>query len=604
MFRSYRTKLQAAFVLLALVAIAVTGYEASVGASVALEQSTHQRLAAVRDAKKRQLERYFRDIHNHVLALSTDESAIVALGEFGTSWKALGARDVERMAALHKLFLEENPHPVGVRELLLNPSGGGRYGQVHARYHPTFHRYRSAFGFYDIFLIDTTGRILYTVVKEADLGGDLESPPLAGTGLSRVFRRAMALPGIEQSVMEDYEPYAVSDHELAAFVAAPIWRAGIKQGVLAIQVSVDEVNRVLDGDGTFEYIVGKEGMLRAGTRAADGVPVLRSSSPIRIPDVSWTLIAELDSRQALAPVRAMRARIAGWGAVVACIFLAAAWWLGRSVTQPVLELAAQARQLGAGDFTVRIPVRSQDELGQLAESFNRMAGDLRDTTVSRDQLDAAHHKLQELTDRLIDSQEEERTRLARELHDDITQRMATIAIEAGRLKHLPEDDASRWRSGLERLQQQMARLSDDIHGLSRRLHPSTLDDLGLAAAVEGECRGFFERGGPPVDLRVEGELDTLPPALRLALYRIIQESLRNIAKHAEASEVTLELRRAGGRVLLTIRDDGRGFDRQAAGGRAGIGLASMAERMRSVGGTFTVDSAPGKGTRVSVEAPV
>ncbi|MBK7930651.1 MAG: HAMP domain-containing protein [Bryobacterales bacterium] len=475
---------------------------------------------------------------------------------------------------------------------------------MHARYHPTFHRYRSAFGFYDIFLIDTKGRILYTVVKEADLGGDLESPPLAGTGLSRVFRRAMALPGIEQSVMEDYEPYAVSDHELAAFVAAPIWRAGIKQGVLAIQVSVDEVNRVLDGDGTFEYIVGKEGMLRAGARAADGVPVLRSSAPIRIPDVAWTLIAELDSRQALAPVRAMRARIAGWGAVVACVFLTAAWWLGRSVTQPVLELAAQARQLGSGDFTVRIPVRSQDELGQMAESFNRMAGDLRDTTVSRDELDAAHHKLQELTDRLINSQEEERTRLARELHDDITQRMATIAIEAGRLKHLPADDAAQWRAGLERLQQQMARLSDDIHGLSRRLHPSTLDDLGLAAAVEGECRGFFERGGPPVDLRVEGELDTLPPALRLALYRTIQESLRNIAKHAEASEVTLELRRAGERVLLTIRDDGRGFDRQAAGGRAGIGLASMAERMRSVGGTFTVDSAPGKGTRVSVEAPV
>ncbi|MBN8729014.1 MAG: HAMP domain-containing protein [Acidobacteria bacterium] len=604
MFRSYRTKLQAAFVLLALVAIALTGYEASVGASVALEQSTHQRLAAVRDAKQRQLERYFRDIHNHVLALSTDESAIVALEEFGTSWKALGTSGAERMAALHELFLEENPHPAGARELLLKPSGGGRYGQLHARYHPTFHRYRSAFGFYDIFLIDTKGRILYTVVKEADLGGDLESPPLAGTGLSRVFRRAMALPGIEQSVMEDYEPYAVSDHELAAFVAAPIWRAGMKQGVLAIQVSVDEVNRVLDGDGTFEYIVGEEGMLRAGTRAADGVPVLRSSSPIGIPDVAWTLIAELDSRQALAPVRAMRARIAGWGAVVACAFLAAAWWLGRSVTQPVLELAAQARQLGAGDFTVRIPVRSQDELGQLAESFNRMAGDLRDTTVSRDQLDAAHHKLQELTDRLIDSQEQERTRLARELHDDITQRMATIAMEAGRLKHLPGDDAAQWRAGLERLQQQMARLSDDIHGLSRRLHPSTLDDLGLAAAVEGECRGFFERGGPPVDLRVEGELELLSPGLRLALYRIIQESLRNIARHAEANEVTLDLRRAGQRVLLDIRDDGRGFDRQGAGWRAGIGLASMAERIRSVGGTFTVDSVPGKGTRISVEAPV
>jgi len=604
MFRSYRTKLQTAFVLLALVAIALTGYEASVGATLALEQSTMSRLAAVREAKKLQLERYFRDIHNHVLALSTDETAIVALEEFGRSWQSLAASDAQRMAALQRLFITQNPHPLGSRELLLKPEGDLPYGKVHARYHPTFHRYRGAFGFYDIFLIDTAGRVLYTVIKETDLGGDLERAPLAGTGLSRVFRRAMAVPSLEQSVMEDYEPYAVSDHELSAFVAAPIWRAGIKQGVLAIQVSVDEVDRVLEGDGTFEYIVGNEGMLRAGKRPASGVPVLRSSSPIGIPGVSWTLIAEQDSREALAPVRAMRARIAGWGGVVALAFLAAAWWLGRSVTQPVLELAAQARQLGSGDFTVRIPVRSQDELGQLAESFNRMAEDLHTTTVSRDQLDAAHQKLQELTDRLIDSQEEERKRLARELHDDVTQRMATIAIEAGRLRHLAADDPAQWRTGLERLQQQMARLSDDIHGLSRRLHPSTLDDLGLAAAVEGECRGFFERGGPPVELRLEGELEALAPPVRLALYRIVQESLRNIARHAEASEVTLHLRRAGERVLLDIADDGRGFDRSAPGWRAGVGLASMAERMRNLGGSLTVDSAPGRGTRVSVEAPV
>jgi signal transduction histidine kinase len=603
MFRSYRTKLQAAFVLLATVAIAVTGYEASIGATQALEQATASRLAAVREAKKLQLERYFRDIHNHVLALSTDESAIVALEEFGASWTALGASTETRVAELQRLFLAENPHPPGSRDLLLKPPGTHRYGQIHARYHPTFHRYRSAFGFYDIFLIDTVGRVLYTVIKEADLGGDLERPPLAGTGLSRVFRRAMALSGLEQSILEDYEPYAVSDHELSAFVAAPIWRAGIKQGVLAIQVSVREVDHVLEGDGTFEYIVGNEGLLRAGQRPPSGTPVIRSSSAINIPGVNWTLIAEQDSREALAPVRAMRARIAGWGAVVACVFLAAAWWLGRSVTQPVLELAGQARQLGAGDFTVRIPIRSQDELGELAESFNRMAEDLHSTTVSRDQLDAAHQKLQELTDRLIDSQEEERKRLARELHDDVTQRMATIAIEAGRLRHVPEDDPVQWRAGLERLQQQMARLSDDIHGLSRRLHPSTLEDLGLAAAVEGECRGFFERGGPPVDLRLEGDLESIPPSVCLALYRVVQESLRNIHRHAGASEVRLHLRRSGERVLLDVVDDGRGFDRNADDRRAGIGLANMAERMRNVGGSLTVDSTPGRGTHLKAETP-
>jgi len=606
MFRSYRTKLQMAFVGLALLAIAVTGYEASAGAAAALETNTIERLNAVRDAKKRQLERYFLDVRNHVLALSTDESAIAALEEFGKAWESLGPRDgAGRQRLLQRLFITDNPHPVGSKDLLLRPDGGGRFGDVHARYHPTFHRYQSAFGFYDIFLIEgRTARVLYTVLKETDLGGDLERPPLAGTGLSQVYRRAMKLSGMDQTVMEDYEPYAVSDHQLAAFMAAPVWRAGLKIGVLAIQVSVDEVNRVLQGDGAREYIVGAEGGLRAGEGPGGGAEILRSSSAIEIPDVKWTLVAEVDAHKAFAPIGALRKRIFIWGVVVAALFLVAAWWLGRSVTQPVLELAAGAQRLGGGDFTVSIPVRSGDELGQLAESFNRMAEELRTTTVSRDDLDAANRKLRELTERLIESQEEERKRLARELHDDITQRMASIAIDAGRLKQLPEPGASEWRAGVERLRQQVARLSDDIHGLSRRLHPAILDDLGLAAAVEGECRGFFERGGPPVDVRIEGERLPLPAPLELALYRIVQESLRNVARHADASEVKLRLHNDGVRVELVIEDDGRGFDRSAEQWRAGIGLASMEERMRHLGGRLSVTSSPGNGTRITAEAPV
>ena len=603
MFASYRTRLQAAFVALALVAIAVTGYEASAGASAALEKATLDRLGQVAAATKRQVERYFHDVRNHVLALSSDESTLVAIAEFNEAWTAMGHTEAARTALLRRLFLENNPHAPSARDLLVEPAGGGRYGQVHARYHPTFHRYQNAFGFYDIFLIDTAGRVLYTVRKEADLGGRLEEAPLAGTGLSQVYQRALQLGSVEQAVMVDYEPYAISHGELAAFVAAPIWRAGAKLGVLAIQVSVDEVNRVLADDAAFEFIAGREGVPRAGSRAPGEGPLLRTAVPIDLPDVRWTLIAEEPASQAFAPVRDMQRRIAGWGILIAGVFFAAAWWLGRSVTQPVLELAAHARQLGAGDFSSHIPVRSADELGQLAGSFNRMADDLRTTTVSRDRLDEAHQKLRELTGRLIDSQEVERQRLARELHDDVTQRMASIAIEAGRLKLSPARDPAEWREGLERLQQEMARLSGDIHGLSRRLHPAVLDDLGLAAAIEGECRGFFERGGPPVDLAVDPGADSLPAETQLALYRVVQEALRNIARHAAAGEVSVTLRETAEGVALTVSDNGRGFDRTAPEWRAGLGFASMEERMRHLGGSLRVESAPGEGTRIVAELP-
>ena len=332
--------------------------------------------------------------------------------------------------------------------------------------------------------------------------------------------------------------------------------------------------------------------------------VLESSTKLNVPDVNWVLVTEMGTAEAFEPVRQLRLRILLWGLVIAVVFFAAAWWLARSVTEPVLALAKGARRLGSGDFSVQIPVWSNDEIGQLAESFNQMSEDLRATTVSRDSLDDANQKLRELTDRLLESHEDERKRLARELHDDITQRMASIAIEAGRLKQAPGNDEAQWRAGVERLRQQMAQLSDDIHGLSRRLHPSTLDDLGLAAAVEGECRSFFERGGPPVDVRVEGDLSRVAEPVQLALYRVAQESLRNIARHADASEVKLRLRSADRFVELEIVDDGRGFDRSASGWHAGLGLASMNERIRLLGGSMAVESEVGKGTRIRVEAPV
>lgn len=618
MFRSCRTKLQVAFVALGLAAIGVTGYEALAGATAALERATVDGLTALRDTKRRQVESYFRDVRSHVLALSSDESIIVALEEFTKAWPTLDpGGDEARKQKLHSLFITNNPHPTGSKDLLLSPSEGGRYGEIHARFHPTLHRYQSAFGFYDIFLIDAaSARVLYTVFKETDLGGELNHPPLAESGLARVFVRAMRIAEPEQTAMEDYAPYAASNNARAAFVAAPIWRAGEKIGVLAIQVSVEELHRVTTGNANWST----EGMGRAGrayiVRPDVGAPpdpayeakraaeVLRSSTKLNVPGVNWLLITEVDAAEAFEPVRQLRLRILLWGIVIAVIFFAAAWWLARSVTEPVLALAASARKLGAGDFGVQIPVWSNDEIGQLAESFNQMAEDLRATTVSRDRLDEANHKLRELADRLLESQEEERKRLARELHDDITQRVASIAIEAGRLKQSSGNNAEQWRLGVENLQLQMARLSDDIHGLSRRLHPSTLDDLGLAAAVEGECRSFFERGGPPVDVRIDGSLDNVPEPVQLALYRVAQESLRNVARHAEASEVHVRIRCDGARVTLEVRDDGRGFDRAADGWRAGLGLASMAERMRLLGGSLAVESQPGEGTHVHAEAPV
>jgi signal transduction histidine kinase len=261
----------------------------------------------------------------------------------------------------------------------------------------------------------------------------------------------------------------------------------------------------------------------------------------------------------------------------------------------VLELAGTVTRLGSGDRGATVPMRSADEVGQLAAAFNRMSEALARTTVSKSELER-------LAGRLISAQEDERRRVGRELHDDLVQRVAATAIELGRLERLPSE-ADR-RAGLTQLRQTLVQLSQDVHQLSRRIHPAMLDEQGLPAAIEAECRAFMERGGPPVDVRIDGSLDDLDKDATLALYRIVQESLRNAWLHANASDVRVLITRTGSTVHLTIGDNGEGFDRAAPGWKAGLGLASMEERVRLLGGTLVVTSAPGAGTRVAATLPL
>jgi signal transduction histidine kinase len=669
----------------------------------------------IREIKRRTLEDFFQDLKGRVLALATDESTIVSLEQFAQAWNSLPAvnqgesrhdallryyrnthgptiahqlgedefvntwlpRD-PRVRGAQYLYIADNPHLPGSKDLLLNAKERNSYSRLHSRFHPTFHRYRTAFDFYDIFLIEAkTGRILYTVAKEVDLGMKLTEPPYDATPLARAYQRAMAMPQLDNAAITDYASYMPSHLAPAAFVATPIWRAGVKIGVLAIQVSIERVNRVMTGDRNWQYeglgrtghayIVGRDWTLRSDLRSeiedpgtflsqlrstgfpndvierirrnrtailnlaiphgiANNLPtstvgteigrnllnveVVRAYAPLRIPDLDWMLFAEMDVEEAFAPVVSLRRQWIATGTLVTLLFALAAWMLARSVTRPVLALAEGARRLAGRDFDVRLPVESSDEIGLLAQSFNEMSERLKQTTVSRDDLNrvnqelkAKQRELQNLTARLINAQEEERARLARELHDDLTQRLAALAITAGTvLRNAPVNDGE-GRATLEKVRHELIELSDDVHRLSRRLHSKTLEDLGLIAAIEGECRGFFERTGIPVDFRPSGDLGQQASQVQLALYRIVQEGLHNAARHSHASEVDLRMEKRNGLVSLVLEDNGRGFDRNDPSWRPGLGLASMSERARLIGGTVKVESKPGGGTRISVEVP-
>ncbi len=212
--------------------------------------------------------------------------------------------------------------------------------------------------------------------------------------------------------------------------------------------------------------------------------------------------------------------------------------------------------------------------------------------------------LRGLAGKLIYAQEEERSRLARELHDDLAQRLAVVAIDVGRLELQLMDPPAPVREALREMKNGIVRISQDVHSLSRQLHPSILDDLGLIKAVESECAGFSKREGIEVVFNHENIPRAIPKDISLSLYRIVQEGLRNISKHACAQHTSVSLQGIDNNFLLSVQDDGIGFDQAEAKENPGLGFSSMRERARLIHGEFSIKSQPEKGTVITVRAPL
>jgi PAS domain S-box-containing protein len=217
----------------------------------------------------------------------------------------------------------------------------------------------------------------------------------------------------------------------------------------------------------------------------------------------------------------------------------------------------------------------------------------------------SHDKLLDLSGKLISVQDEESKRISRELHDAFSQELAALSTESRLLKRELPSEALGAAKKMEGVALRIGKLATGIQQLSRRLHPAILDDLGLAAALRAECNAFSQLHGIRMDFSSSKVPKSIPGSVALCLYRITQESFQNIAKHSGAQRVKVDLAAKRGELHLRIEDFGHGFDLQGQKRRKrGLGLISMQERVRLVGGTLTIDSRPGEGTRVQTRVPL
>ncbi len=392
------------------------------------------------------------------------------------------------------------------------------------------------------------------------------------------------------------------------------WAAGAFDPAAAARESAGRV--VLPGDHAAVYLAAADGALlfQAGDLGEHAGPdavhpgvaeALRGESgttylPIAggehvvsytpVAPVGWALVMEEDWRAMSGPLLRGTEFVPFVLLPALAATLAALWFGARQVVRPLQRRAANTTALGRGEFdAVAEPVGGIGEIRTLQAELVDMARRLR----------LAQQGLRDYLGALTTGQEEERRRLARELHDDTLQ--ALIALNQRiQLAQQTADPATAAR--LAEMATMTATTMADLRRLTRDLRPSYLDDLGLAPALGLLARDATATLGLPVTLSQQGEARRLSPAAELALYRIAQEGLRNVGRHARASRATITLAFDGARTTLTVADDGVGFDATrrpaelAAGGH--FGLLGAAERAETVGARLTIDAAPGRGTRL------
>jgi signal transduction histidine kinase len=307
-------------------------------------------------------------------------------------------------------------------------------------------------------------------------------------------------------------------------------------------------------------------------------------------------------------------------ASLVCIF--SAYLLTLVLTRPIIDLVAVVGAVRQGNLQLTARVWAHDEIGQLAMAFNSMLESLR---LSRAQVEASHQevlrrnrelaKLSEelqqkeqiraqLLEKVITAQEEERKRIARELHDDTSQALTSLVVGLKVLDGLREPEQI--RAQVAELRELATSTLNSVHGLALELRPSVLDDLGLIAAVQRFASTQARKYGLELDFHTAGLNGTrLRPETETAVYRIIQESLSNVARHSGSASASVVLERRGDTLVAIVEDAGRGLDVDARlASEQSLGLHGMRERALLVGGKLTIESSPGAGTTVFVQVPL
>lgn len=416
-------------------------------------------------------------------------------------------------------------------------------------------------------------------------------------------------------------------------ISAPVFNDGEIQAALLMEIANPAIDQLMFDESGLQglgktgetFLVGSDQVMRTPSRFQDqqapnmlvsteatqlamagdhgtkvitdyrGVKVLSSFSKLDIPDLDWVICAEIDLKEATIPVYRIRNNIILVSTGTAILILIIITLFSRMLTRPIVNLMKATNEIGSGKFNTRVLPESSDEIGKLTLAFNRMARQLQQNA------DALKKEKQQRIRSVLDGQEIERQRLSRELHDGLGQSLIAIKL---RLESLDLDSDPKAREMVNNLRQSFNMIIDEVRRISNNLMPAALHEFGLENALRNHCDELSTQTNINLQFSSSGIPVEMNRKTKTYLYRIAQEALNNVVKHAKASQVKISLLKEAGSVQLVIEDNGRGIDQEKECKGKGNGLYNMRERVNLLKGTMEVISAAEKGTTISIHLPL